>query len=102
MIATTWSYPDQTWTDTDTSTITSGGVETVITVTTTRTEDYWGNPITTTAPAKTLATATATELSATEIAAVATSSKASKAVGGFPVWYGAGCLVALSVLAIAL
>ncbi|KFZ17030.1 hypothetical protein V502_04790 [Pseudogymnoascus sp. VKM F-4520 (FW-2644)] len=99
MIATTWSFPDQTWTATDTSTITSGGVETVITVTTTRTKDYWGNPITTTAPAKTLATATATGSSATGIAAAATSSKASKAVvGGFPVSYGAGCLVALCSL----
>jgi hypothetical protein len=110
MIATTWSFPDQTFTDTETTTV--SGVQLV--ETTTETFDYWGNVLTTAtkmadagkitggATSGSSATITGATVTGSGSTAAATSSKASMAVGGKRVSYGAGLLVAMSVLALVL
>ena len=104
LIATTWSYPDMTWIDT----LSNG-------VVTTETDNYWGTPLTaiTTTTTKAVASSSATGSTATKTGsksptgsststAPASSKTTSGAGGGIRLSYGAGSLVALSVLALVL
>lgn len=107
VLATTWSYPDNTWTDT--ITLSSGVLSTR-----TETDNYWGTPltaVTTTsskgAPAATGSAATktsgSTDAKSTSSSAAPTSS--TKLSGARPRWrvlYGGGVLVVLSILSVVL
>ena len=98
LIATTWSYPDQTFTFTDT--LSNGAV-----TTRTETDNYWGTPLTAiTTSAKTSPTATGSTAtkttgtgSSSTTASPTTSTKSSGAGSGRRVSYGAAALAALSV-----
>lgn len=102
VIATTWTYPDFT----DIYTLDNGA-------TTTETYNFWGTPLasitttsTKTSPvatgsmaSKTAGSKTTGSASSNTLAAPTSSKTTSGAVGGFKLSYGAGGLVALSVLA---
>jgi hypothetical protein len=100
-IATTWTYPDNTWTDTITL---SNGVVTTATIT----DNYWGTPLTAissakvsskaTGPTATKTTASTGTKSTSSSAAPASSTKPSGAGFGVQLPCGAVALIALSVL----
>jgi len=99
IIATTWTYPDITWTDT----LSNG-------VVTTETDNFWGTPLAdiTTTSGKASPTATGSKAtkttsstgtgSSSSIAPPTSSSKPSGAGPGMRVSYGAGALLVLSML----
>jgi hypothetical protein len=102
-IATTWTYPDNTWTDTITL---SNGVVTTATIT----DNYWGTPLTAmttssakvsskaTGPTATKTTASTVTKSTSSSAALTSSTKPSGAGFGVQLSCGAVALIALSVL----